>query len=428
MIAFILVPEIVVLLVLCGALGILSAAEVAVPRIARGRVRRLLETDRRGAGELDALSDRGGHLVGGTALVRALAYTIGSVSVAWVLLALAPLPHEWMTLFVGGIVGMLVVFVFGEALPRTLSVHNPERVALASAPVARRLVSVTYPVARMLAAVWTWLVGLVAEEPVGDAWVTADEVRSGSGTDDEDAARDEAEDAIIDAVADFTNKIVREVMVPRTDMVCLEDTATVSEALDAIEQSGVSRLPVYHDTVDDILGVLYAKDLLLCLGRGTCDVPLPSIAREPFFVPETKPVEELLIEMRTKTHIAIVADEYGGTAGLVTIEDLLEEIVGEIFDEYDTEETMMVDLGDGCYRVDGRTPIDDLNAVFGTDVDLEADSVGGLFVELIGHIPDAGETLEVEGLLITVEDVEGNRIRRVLVEPATTLQKGAEDE
>ncbi|MDO8950454.1 MAG: hemolysin family protein [Actinomycetota bacterium] len=428
MIALILVSEIVLLLVLCGALGILSAAEVAVPRVARGRARRLLETDRRGAAELDTLSDREGRLVGGAALVRALAYALCSVSVAWVLLALAPLPHEWMTLLVGGIIGMVIVFVFGEALPRTLAVHNPERVALASAPIALALVSASYPIASALAAVWTSIVGLVAEEPVGDAWVTAGEVRSGSGTDDEDAARDEAEDAIIDAVADFTSKIVREVMVPRTDMVCLEDTATVSEALDAIEQSGVSRLPVYHDTVDDILGVLYAKDLLLCLGRGTCEVPLGSIAREPFFVPETKPVEELLIEMRTKTHIAIVADEYGGTAGLVTIEDLLEEIVGEIFDEYDVEETLMIDLGDGRYRVDGRTPIDDLNAVFGTDVELEADSVGGLFVELSGRIPEAGETLEVEGLLITVEDVEGNRIRRVLVEPASTPQKGAEDE
>ena len=140
--------------------------------------------------------------------------------------------------------------------------------------------------------------GLVAEEPVSDAWVTADEYRSGSGSDDEEAAREEAEEAIIDAVADFASKIVREVMVPRTDMVCLEDTATVAEALAAIEESGVSRVPVYHDTVDDILGVLYAKDLLLCLGRGTCELPLSGIAREPFFVPETKPVEELLIEMR----------------------------------------------------------------------------------------------------------------------------------
>ncbi len=428
MIALILVSEIVLLLVLCGALGILSAAEAAVPRISRGRARRLLEADRRGAADLDALLERVGRLVGGTAFMRAFAYAACTVSVAWVLLALAPLPHAWMTLLVGGTIGMLVVFVFAEALPRTLAVHNPERVALASAPFAHALVTVAYPVARTLGAAWTALVGLVAEEAVGDAWVTAEEVRSGSTGDDDETAREEAEEAIIDAVADFTSKIVREVMVPRTDMVCLEDTATVSEALDTIEQSGVSRLPVYHDTVDDILGVLYAKDLLLCLGRATCNVPLSSIAREPYFVPETKPVEELLIEMRTKTHIAIVADEYGGTAGLVTIEDLLEEIVGEIFDEYDVEETMIIELGDGRYRVDGRTPIDDLNTVFGTDVELEADSVGGLFVELSGRIPEAGETLEVEGLLITVEDVEGNRIRRVLVEPASTHEKGAEDE
>ncbi len=216
-------------------------------------------------------------------------------------------------------------------------------------------------------------------------------------------------------------------MVPRTDIVAIEDTASVQDALEAIQRSGVSRVPVYHDTLDDIRGVLYAKDLLVCLGRGSCPSTIASIAREPYFVPETKPVDELLREMRRKTHIAIVADEYGGTAGLVTIEDLLEEIVGEIFDEYDTEQQMVVELGDGRVRMDGRLPVDDLNETFGTDIETEADSVGGMFVELVGRIPAPGEAIVVEGLRLTAERVEGRRVRQLLVEPANDA-KGDDDE
>ncbi len=426
--ALVLIIEILVLLVLALLTGTLTAADAAVEHMTRGRARRLAENDRPGAASLERLVERPGRIRGATAVMRAIAYGLGSASLTWVLLAEGLVEAVWFALLLGTAVAALVVFIVGEALARTLAVHNPERVALAAAPVAKQLTAALSPVARVLAAPLIWLVGLVAEEPVADAWLTADELRAAAPGDDEDVSRDEAEEAIIDAVADFTQKIVREVMVPRTDMVCLEDTATVAEALDMIGQSGVSRVPVFHDTLDDIRGMLYAKDLLLCIGRGECvDGRLVSIAREPYFVPETKPVEELLIEMRTKTHIAIVADEYGGTAGLVTIEDLLEEIVGEIFDEYDTAMPMMVDLGGGRARIDARMPIDDLNEAFGTDIELEADSVGGLFVELAGHIPTRGEALEVEGLRLVVEDMEGNRVRGLLVEPAQPQEEDAND-
>jgi CBS domain containing-hemolysin-like protein len=152
------------------------------------------------------------------------------------------------------------------------------------------------------------------------------------------------------------------------------------------------------------------------------------MAREAYFVPETKPVDELLVDMRQrKTHIALVADEYGGTAGLVTIEDLLEEIVGEIFDEYDSAEPMVVEQTDGSMLLDARLPIDDFNDLFGTDIELEADSIGGLFVELAGCIPAPGDTLEVEGVRITARDVEGTRVRRLLVEPGAASQKEGDD-
>jgi len=210
-------------------------------------------------------------------------------------------------------------------------------------------------------------------------------------------------------------------------MSSLPDTATCTEAVHLVSKTGYSRVPVYHETIDDIRGVLYAKDLLGALANGGSERLAVELARAPYFVPETKPVEELLVEMRERTHIAIVADEYGGTAGLVTLEDLLEEIVGDIADEYDREEPLVVELGDQRYRVDARLPVDDLNELLGTDLDTEADSVGGLFTEVAGHIPERGESLVIEGVSLTVTDLQGTRIRQLTVEPAGSARQGAPD-
>ncbi|MHB8740442.1 MAG: transporter associated domain-containing protein, partial [Coriobacteriia bacterium] len=159
-------------------------------------------------------------------------------------------------------------------------------------------------------------------------------------------------------------------------------------------------------------------------GDSTCPDTVAPFVREAFFVPETKPVDELLVEMRQrKTHMALVADEYGGTAGLVTIEDLIEEIVGEIFDEYDRAEELVVELEGGALLLDARLPVDDFNDLLGTAIEIEADSIGGLFVETAGCIPEPGHSIEVEGVRMTVRDMEGNRVRRLLVEPRSDQDK-----
>jgi CBS domain containing-hemolysin-like protein len=214
-------------------------------------------------------------------------------------------------------------------------------------------------------------------------------------------------------------------MVPRTDMVAIEDTASLPEALAAITAAGVSRVPVYHEDLDDVRGILYAKDLLPALAAGDPSVQVAALARPALFVPETKPVDDLLREMRRRTHIAIVADEYGGTAGLVTIEDLLEEIVGEIYDEYDPQVAMVTTLPDGRVRVDARMGVDEIDERFGTSLDVEADTAGGLFTEIAGHIPQVGESVAIEGLRLTVEEMEGNRVRQLVVESAP-VQKDEE--
>jgi len=422
MIAIALLVALATLIVLSVVMAMLSAAEASVRLLSRPRTRRLLEAEVKGALALDHLADRPSRLAAAAALWRAVAYVLSGAVLGWAgLVVLESGPQLWVAL-ASSAVGVVVVFTLGEALPRTLAVQNPERVGLAAAPWGARLTAAFAPIARFFAAGWVGMASLVADEPVTDPWLTGDEY--GTETIAEEQRREDAEEAFFEAVVDFASKIVREVMVPRTDMVCLEDVASVPEAVAVVAQSGLSRVPVYHDTVDDIRGVLFAKDLLICVGAESCPTTVGPLAREAYFVPETKPVDQLLVEMRQrKTHMALVADEYGGTAGLVTIEDLLEEIVGEIFDEYDRAEPMVTELPDGGLLLDARMPIDDFNDLLGTAIDIEADSIGGLFGELAGHIPQPGEEIEVEGVRITARDVEGTRVRSLYVMPRTEPNK-----
>jgi CBS domain containing-hemolysin-like protein len=226
---------------------------------------------------------------------------------------------------------------------------------------------------------------------------------------------------MIHAVIELGDQRVHEVMVPRIAMVTLTTSATMEEAIDTIIEQGHSRIPVYEDTIDEIVGILYAKDLLPFLKPGGAEAPpLRTLLRTPVFVPESMTVDDLLHELqRRKVHLAVVLDEYGGTAGLVTIEDLIEEIVGEIQDEYDVEEPMIVKLSDDEARVDGRAAVDDLMELFETEMPLddadEYDTVGGLIYHRIGGVPKPGDQVTVDGLTLTVETTDSRRVGKVLV-------------
>lgn len=417
--------------------GVLSATETSVMLLPAGRVHRMTESQTSGAEALSDLVEHRSRLRAVSVLASGFAFSSGAFlgavlatdSVGQILQvadqgAEIAAAFTRLSAFVGVLVGIAFAHSVSQALPRTLAVANPERIGLDLARFALPLVRVLYPVTRLLAAPWRWSAELVSGERILTPWAVHPDWR-GPGT-SEDEEREEAEEALLEAVSDFAEKVAREVMVPRTDVVALSDTALATEAIEVIESSGFSRLPVYHESIDDIRGVLYAKDLLVAFGQGSADGSsrIAHIARSPFFVPETKPVQELLLEMRTRTHIAIVADEYGGTAGIVTLEDLLEEIVGEISDEYDQDQPLLIDLGEGRYSVDARLPVDDLNEVFGTGLDTEADSVGGLYTEVAGRIPEAGEALVIEGLRFTVTQREGTRIIQLTVEPSGQRSEG----
>jgi CBS domain containing-hemolysin-like protein len=411
---------IILSVLLIAMAAVLAAAESAVLLLSPGRVHRLLESRARGSEALDVLVERRHRLRAVSALAAALAAASAAITGAVGLRGATT-----ATSLVAALLGIVVAYSIGEALPRTFAVANPERLALDAAPVALPLVTALWPLASLLGAPWRWAAELAAREKTLTPWAVTPEGRGASG--DEESEREVAEEQLLEAVSDFSEKVAREVMVPRTDVAALPVTATAADAIAIIESSGYSRLPIFGESIDDVRGVLYAKDLLVAMGKDGVPPSLTKIARKAHFVPETKPVDELLREMRTRTHIAIVADEYGGTSGIVTLEDLLEEIVGDIADEYDQEEPLVVELGEGRYQVDARLPVDEANDLLGTDLETEADSIGGFITEVAGRIPEPGESLVIEGLCFTVTERQGTRIVQLTIEPDERGPEGDHD-
>lgn len=224
---------------------------------------------------------------------------------------------------------------------------------------------------------------------------------------------------MIHSVFEFSDALTREVMVPRPDMVTLSETATARQALALAIEHGLSRLPVYGENLDDVKGILYAKDLMQYLQMGELDKSVSGVIRQAYVIPETKILSELLRDLRKrKVHMAIVVDEYGSVVGLVTIEDLLEEIVGEIYDEFDQEISLVDKIEEDKYRVDARINLGDLNEILQTELPEEegVDTVGGLVLKVLGHVPVPGETFTRYGVSLMVERVRNNRISKVLVD------------
>jgi putative hemolysin len=248
-------------------------------------------------------------------------------------------------------------------------------------------------------------------------YITEQELRASAEVASEEGVIEEGEKELIHSIFEFGDTIVREVMVPRPDVIAVEDIATLRDVQALVLEHGYSRIPVFHEDLDDVVGVVFAKDVLKALYQGEDDMPLTDICRPARFVPESKKVADLLREMQQeKFHQAIVTDEYGSITGIVTLEDLLEELVGEITDEYDTEVPDVVKVSEGVYRVSGKTSIDDVNELLDTELpDEEWDTVGGLVLELFGKIPEPGEEMEFQGLRFKAEEVKGRRVATVLI-------------
>ena len=252
---------------------------------------------------------------------------------------------------------------------------------------------------------------------LGRKKITEEEIQEIMAAGEEEGLINQEENAMIQSIFQFRDTIVREIMIPRTDMACISSDATVADIVREIIACGHSRMPVYEGTIDNIIGLIYAKDLLKYWGMNVTAIDVKKIMRSPYFIPETKNLEELLHEFKRKrVHIAIVIDEYGGTSGLATIEDLLEQIVGDIQDEYDLEEEWLIRQTDGSFIADGRLSVEELEEHLGIEVERDKfDTVSGLIYHLTGRIPRTGEEIDGGPIKLSILEADARKIKKVRI-------------
>ena len=409
----VLIAVIVVLLVFSGMLAL---AETSLVRTSRVKAKSLADEQRRGARQLVRLVEKPERFLNPVLLLVLICQLVSATLVG----VLAARLLGAIGVLVATVFEVIVIFVLFEAVPKNWAVHNPDRAALFSAPLVDAVIR--FPpvqvVSSLLIGMADLMIGRSGKTAVSEHGVTESELRAMADVALAEEVIETEERELIHSIIDFGDAVVREVMVPRPDMVALDAATTVSAALQAALDAGYSRLPVYRRNIDDIVGIAYAKDLMRAEQTGSGGEEVGAHVRQAYFVPETKRLSGLLSEMQeAKFHMAMVVDEYGGTAGLVTLEDLIEELVGEIVDEFDVEEPPVERLPDGSVVVTGRMAVDEAAELLDAELPQGGwDTVGGLVLDLAGRVPREGEAVEVDGLRLTAERVQGRRIGRVRIE------------
>jgi len=425
--------EFILLAVLIALNAFFAASEIAVISVPKLRLKQLMEEGNKTAEVLFHLADDSSRFLAtiqvGVTLMGFFASATAAVNLSDGLAGvIAALPIQGIAASAKNIAVLIitllltmVVLILGELVPKSVALAHSERIALFVARPVDLLARVAGPLIRFL----VWATNRIAR-PFGGKprrgmpLITEEEIKTLVDAGQEGGVLEEGEKDMIYSVFEIGETLAREVMIPRIDMVAVEADTPLLEAADVAITHGHSRIPVYEETIDHIAGILYAKDLLKVLrqqGRSG-SMRLADLARPAYFVPETKKVDVLLKELQQRrVHMAIVIDEYGGTAGLVTIEDILEEIVGEIQDEYDeSEEPTIKRLGDGEYEIDARAQIDDVNDLLQVKLsDAESDTLGGFIYNVLGKVPAPGDEIEVEGVRLKVLDVQDRRIGKVHV-------------
>ncbi len=398
---------------LIAAAAVLAMSETSLTRMNRVKALTLVEEGRRGANTLLRLVEHPEQVLNPVLLLVLLCHLVSATLVG----ILAERLFGAVGVAIATAFEVVVIFVLAEAIPKTYAVQHTDRAALLVSPLVSFLVRI--PGLRLLSSA---LIGLANVLLPGKGlkegpFVSEEELLAFADVAVEEDVIEREERALIHSIIEFGDTVVREVMKPRPDMVSVEARANVSDVMEVVISAGYSRIPVYEQGIDDIAGVVYAKDLMRAVREGKADEPVRGLVRPARFVPETKRVAELMREMQAeKYHMAIVVDEYGGTAGLVTLEDLIEELVGEIVDEYDVEEATIEPLPGGDVRVNARMSIDELNELLHTELpEGDWDTVGGLMFNLLGHVPTEGESIDYDGHRLRAEKVQGRRISRVRI-------------
>jgi putative hemolysin len=430
------VSELLLLVVLIALNAFFSASEIAVISVPKLRLKQLIDSGNKTAPVLFRLADDSsrflatiqigvtlmGFLASATAAVRlsaGLANLIKQIPIAGVENVAEGLSVAIITILLS-----LIVLVFGELVPKSLGLAHSERIALAVARPIEFLARLAAPLVRFL----VWITNLIAKPFGGQPRrgmpiVTQEEIKTLVDAGEEGGVIEEEEKEMIYSIFEFGETVAREVMVPRMDVLAIDVETPLLEALDAVIHHNHSRVPVYQDSIDNIVGILYAKDLLKVLherGRvGANEVRLADIVRPAAFAPESKKVSELLeLMQKRRIHMAIVIDEYGGTAGIVTIEDILEEIVGEIQDEYDQGEELEIQAsGENEWLINARANLGDVNDALRVHFPVDdADTLGGFIYTQLGKIPLPGDEVSHENVRLKVVNVAGRRIGKVKVQ------------
>jgi len=344
---------------------------------------------------------------------------IGSLSAAYTLNVISPNSSLSVSnlLFIQVTIITFILLIFGEVIPKTYAIVKSEKLANSSAKLLRLILKIIYPVAFVFHKITDLIVKLLPIKKE-QAFDSEEELIMLAEVGEEEGTLDHEESDMIQSVFEFKNKLVKEIQTPRVDISALDSTSSLDDAMDLIMKKKFSKIPVYKDTIDNIKGILYAKDIIPYLIGSRPSIDLLKLTRSPYFTPETKPIDEVLQEFKIKkTSIAVVVDEWGGTSGLLTLEDIVEEVMGEFRDPYDREEYEIIDQDDGSKIVDGSINIYDIEEYFNINFpdDRDYDTLAGFILDSIGDIPKKGQEVKFDKFIFKVILLDQNRIEKIKV-------------
>lgn len=383
-----------------------SASETALTSLSKIRIKNMIEEKIKNAELIEKLVSNPNKLLSAILVGNNLVNIAATSLLTSLTLAYAPKNG----VAIATAITTVAVLIFGEITPKTFAAQNSEKVSLAVVKIINAIIFILTPAIWVLNIITGFMLKLLGVKKTGiTTTITEAELKTMVNVSHEEGIIEIDERRMINNVFDFDNSKAKDVMTPRTDMIAVEDTATYDEIVALFKEERFSRLPVYHESIDDIIGILHLKDIVF-IDESTFSVE--KYMREPYFTYESKIISELFSEMRTKRiPVAIILDEYGGTSGLVTLEDMIEEIVGDISDEYDEEDDDITVVKEDEYIVDGSTRLEDLNEMIGTNLESEDfDTIGGYVIGVMGRFPDEGEEVETDGIKIKVEKSDKNRI------------------
>ncbi|MDU1314710.1 HlyC/CorC family transporter [Clostridium septicum] len=405
--------QIVLLIILLVMSGFFSMSETALMALSKIRIRHMVEEGVKGAKLVEKLTEEPNKLLGAI-LIGNNIVNIGASALA-TSLALKAFGESGVGIVT--VIMTVLVLIFGEITPKSIAKQKSEKVALRVSKIINLTVKIFKPFIAIFTAISGIFIKLLGCNPkASEPFITEEELRTMVGVSEEEGVLEGVEKEMIFNVFDFVDAQVKDVMVQRVDVIAVDVNATYDEVLEVIKTEQFSRIPVYNQTIDDVVGILNVKDLIMA-ERNKEDFKVIDYMREPYYTFEFKKIKELFSEMKkTRNHIAVVLDEYGGNVGIVTIEDLIEEVFGDIEDEYDDENNEIEVVKEDEYIVDGSARLDDISDLIGVNMESEEfDSVGGLIIGELGRFPEQDEEITSNNIRFVVEDIDKNRIKKVRI-------------